>query len=124
MSSLGDLLMQMFQQPAHPHTPSPYLLPDAPGLLQRGNIDMTTRPLVRNPDGSVSTIRSMSYSPGAGREVLIPTVSNEGTIMKGREAVPYWGGRGQNLGVFSNPEDADAYAQKLHEMQARYFGLR
>jgi hypothetical protein len=122
--TLAELLAGAAQQPAHPHTPSPFLLPNAPGLLQRGNIDMTTRPLVRNPDGSISTIRSMSYSPGAGREVLVPTVSNEGQIMRGREAVPYWGSRGQNLGVFSNPDDADAYAQQLHEAQAKYFGLR
>jgi hypothetical protein len=46
------------------------------GLVERGNVgDLTDRPRVKNADGSVSTIRSMSFNDGK-REVLIPTAND------------------------------------------------
>ncbi|RUV65845.1 hypothetical protein EOA64_00435 [Mesorhizobium sp. M1A.F.Ca.IN.022.02.1.1] len=94
------------------------------GLIAAGNIDLATRPVVKNDDGTISTVRSMSYENDAGQEVLIPTVSNEGKIMSNEEAIRYWGEKGQFLGKFDNPNDADAYAQSLHESQARYYNGR
>lgn len=91
------------------------------GLVAPGNINLNNRPSVRNADGSISTVRSISYQNDAGQEVLIPTVSNEGRVMSNEEAIKYWGQKGQNLGVFDTPENATAYAEALHESQAQQY---
>lgn len=88
------------------------------GLVQAGTIDIHKRPIVNNPDGSFSTVESFSYQNSQGQEVLIPSISDEGKRMTQDEAIKYWENKGQNLGIFDTPENADAYAKKLHEDQA------
>ncbi|TPN57171.1 phage tail tip lysozyme [Mesorhizobium sp. B1-1-7] len=92
------------------------------GLVTAGNIDLHNRPVVKNDDGSISTVRSISYENDAGQEVLIPTVSNEGKILSNDEAIKYWGEKGQFLGKFDNADNATAYAKQLHEDQAQEYG--
>lgn len=93
------------------------------GQYGKGNIDLYHRPMVKNEDGSVSTIRSMSFydenqdSDTYTLEVLIPTVvGNE--ILSDEDAIAHYYASGEYLGYFLTPEEATAYALQLHEQQA------
>lgn len=86
------------------------------GLVERGNINLSARPRVRNADGSVSTVRSMSVNFD-GAEVLIPTVSEDGRVVSDDEAIALYRKTGRHLGKFTSPSAADAYAELLHKQQ-------
>jgi hypothetical protein len=93
------------------------------GLVEQGNIDLSKRPVVENEDGSISTVRSMSFNID-GKEVLLPTVSPDGRILSGREAVQLYRKTGQHLGKFDSPEHATAYAESLHEAQDEFYSSK
>jgi len=87
-----------------------------PGLVQPGNIiNLYNRPATQNPGGSYSTTHSASFGIN-GNEVLLPTVVG-GQHMTDQEAVNRFRQTGQHLGMFKTPEEADAYAQQLHNSQ-------
>lgn len=92
--------------------------PTAPGLVVPGNINTHRRPVVRNADGSISTVRSMNFEDEHGRQVLVPTVIDGRGVVSPDEAIKYYYATGQHLGIFDTPESAEAYAQSLHESQA------
>lgn len=46
-------------------------LQDVPGMLEAGNLDLSRRPEVKNKDGSISTVRSMSVGID-GKNILFP----------------------------------------------------
>jgi hypothetical protein len=87
------------------------------GLVAPGNIDVSKLPAVRNPDGTVSTVRSMSVNIN-GKEVLIPTVIN-GRVVSDEEAIQSYLKTGRHLGMFSSPEAATAYGKSLSAQEAQ-----
>jgi hypothetical protein len=94
-----------------------------PGLVAPGNIDIHSRPVVQNPDGSISTVRSISINVD-GREVLIPTVSDDGRILSDTDAIDLFRRTGRHLGMFRDVNTANAYAARLHQNQATEYGGR
>lgn len=96
--------------------------PQSAGLLEPGTINLNARPVARNPDGSISTERSMSFEDDDGTETLIPTLGPDGRIMSAAEAVDLYRRTGQHLGKFDSPESADRYARTLHEGQGERYG--
>jgi hypothetical protein len=93
-----------------------------PGMERPGNVDIANRPIIKNPDGSSSTVFSMSFDVD-GKEVLVPGVGDGKTYplrkLTTQEALDQYKKTGKQLGVFNSPKEADAYAEKLHEDQAK-----
>jgi hypothetical protein len=89
------------------------------GMVERGNIDLHSRPSVKNPDGSISTVRSISIEED-GKEVLIPTVVGD-RVVSDQEAIREYKRTGKHLGKFNSVEDADRYAEQLHNEQAKEY---
>jgi hypothetical protein len=91
------------------------------GLLKPGNLDLNQRPTVRNPDGSISTVRTISVTDDQGRAYLLPTVIGD-KVVSNEEAIAHWKQTGEHLGYFDTEDSANAYAQALHEAQAQQYG--
>lgn len=77
-----------------------------------GNLPTDIRNRVRNRDGSISTVRTMSIGTDQG-EVLIPTVIG-GRVVSDDAAIAHYRRTGENFGVFRTPDEATGYAQDLH----------
>lgn len=92
------------------------------GVIEKGNIDLNNLPVVKNSDGSISTVRSVSFRIN-GAEVLIPTIVN-GKAVSAKEALDHYNKTGEHLGKFSTQEAATKYAKSLHEDQDKMYSGR
>lgn len=90
------------------------------GLLEKGNIDLNNRPVVQNDDGTISTVQSKSFNFG-GKEVLLPTISDDGRHLSDQDAIAQYRATGKHLGMFGDINSANQYAQQLHEDQAKQY---
>jgi hypothetical protein len=70
--------------------------------------------VVKNSDGSISTVRTMSFQDDNGDQVLIPTVHPKGYIMSDKEAIEHYYDTNEHYGKFPTVEEANKAAQKLH----------
>ena len=105
-------------------SPAPLYVTGKPsGLLEKGNIDINNRPIVKNSDGSISTVRSISITIDGGKTVLLPTIGPNGEKWTDEQAIDSFRNTGKHLGIFDSIENADKYADSLHNQQAaRYSG--
>lgn len=89
----------------------------APQPLAPGNLPLDIQNRAQNEDGTISTVRTISIGTDQG-EVLIPTVI-DGKVVSDEEAIQHFKQTGENFGTFKTPEEADAYADALHNYHAR-----
>ena len=90
------------------------------GRYGLGNIDLYNRPQVKLPGGEIATVKSMSFNDGLG-EILVPRVSDDGRILTEREAIDNYYNTGKYLGKFNTVDEANKYAEQLHNEQDRYY---
>lgn len=97
------------------------------GQYGAGNIDLYSRPQLKNADGSISTVQSITINED-GKEIVIPTIAfgDGGTPyrMSDQQAIAKYHATGEYLGKFDTQAEAEAYAQKLHLAQEFYYGSR
>lgn len=100
-----------------------------------GNIDLSKRPVIRNPDGSYSTVKTMVETfwtdgqnlydkPKQGlKEInyVFPQVTPDGKYMTREEALNYFLKTGQHLGYRENVDEAIQYSKDVHTQQERMY---
>ena len=93
---------------------------DVQGMVKPGTIDLTKRPIVHHPDGSVSSLYSGSVELD-GKILLLPGVSTEGKMLTTpKSMVAEYKKTGNMLGQFKTEDDASAYAEMLHNKQGAF----
>lgn len=96
----------------------PALVPTDPNTIVPGNLDVTQQPTVQNPDGTRSTVRSISIEED-GHSILIPTVSPDGRVLSNQDAIDLYHRTGKHLGIYGDEQTATRAALNLHESEAR-----
>lgn len=90
------------------------------GQYGKGNIDLYNRPQHKNEDGSVSTVRSIGFNID-GKELVLPTIAQDGSLLSDMESLDYYKKTGQYLGKFDTEKQSNRYSQRLHLQQARLY---
>jgi len=93
------------------------------GMAEKGNLDPFNREAVYNPDGSISTMRTMGVGNAKGQEVLIPSVA-DGRWMSPMETIQRYKTTGENFGKFKDVQSADAYDKEMHQRMAADANLK
>ncbi len=115
--------MERESRPPYPPQPERSIASEGAGMVEAGNIGFHDRPVRNNPDGSISTVRTMSFNTDRG-EVLVPTIDDDGRLMSDRQAVDRYRRTGRHFGIFPNPDQATEYAESLHRAQERQYRRR
>jgi len=87
------------------------------GQVIPGNIDLNTRPRVKRANGKTSTVDSIGVEAD-GLEYVIPRISDDGKVLTNKEAFDLFKRTKKHLGAFKTKEQANAFAQALHESEA------
>jgi hypothetical protein len=90
------------------------------GAIVPGNIDLNKRPIVKNPDGSISTVRTMGFTDRSGAVINVPTVVGD-KIVSDKEAIDNFYNTGQHLGIYRSVRDANYAADQLHIQQQKLY---
>jgi hypothetical protein len=106
-------------------------------LVEPGNLDLTKRPRVKNPDGSYSTVFTHTFlldenNPN-GQAINVPGVIKGGArpglyykVPDGRAGErPAWDAyqkTKEHLGIYKTLKDAVRAAERLHEDQQNMYG--
>lgn len=118
IGSLNNLVDQQRQQDTRKRAMEHYR------KYGKGNIDLTNRPQYRQPDGSISTVNSISFGTDDG-EVLVPTIDYDDRgnprQLTDDEAIDRYFRTGEYLGKFDTVDEANDYADWLHNQQENYY---
>lgn len=88
----------------------------------KGNIDLNNRPIIKNKDGSISTVYSQSFTDDSGKAILVAGVRKGlDRKMTTKEAWNWYLKTGEYLGKFKTEAEANKYAESLHEDQAKLY---
>lgn len=87
------------------------------GQVIPGNIDLNTRPRVKRANGKISTVDTIGIGFD-GLEYVIPRISDDGKVLTNDQAVALFKKTKKHLGAFKTKEEANAFAQLLHESEA------
>ena len=94
------------------------------GQYGEGNIDLYNRPQYIQPDGSISTVNSISFGTDEG-ETLVPTIDydeyGQPRQLTDDEAIDRYYRTGEYLGKFKTVDEANRYADWLHRQQEAYY---
>ncbi len=91
----------------------------------KGNIDLTDRPIYKNPDGTISTVAS--HIIGADNKYFVlPSIVRDknGNVKKFQtsdDVYNHFKNTGEYLGIFDTQEEAVEYAQNLYIEQQAYY---
>ena len=118
---LGDGSLKQMGMPSTQDITNEFKQEPVGNFAEKGNIDLFNRPVTQNEDGTISTVRSMSFNDG-NHEVLIPTVADDGAILSEEDAINNYFQTGKHLGKFNSVEDANQYAENLHNQQEGLYG--
>jgi hypothetical protein len=105
------------------HPGTIFIIPGShPGLVIGGNINLWQQPVIRNPDGSYSTVHSFSTGftltvDGKNRnlQVLMTEVwPGLKAVASQGAAIQHFRSTGAHLGMFDTVPHANRYAERLH----------